>query len=81
MNDSGEKGRCLKCNKLKMGIDGVDAWCIYKNMRLICSINTPTKKLITTSKSEIIEKRREQLFTKLKGKVNPYWCPFRDKRA
>ena len=29
------KGSCLKCDYLKVDVFGIDAWCTYKNMKVI----------------------------------------------
>lgn len=81
MKAPGEKGKCLTCEYCS-SIDGNwrYAWCMYKNMRLICG-----PKVIdadrSMSKKEFREKYKDWSLKTLEKRVNPSWCPLRNKES
>ena len=74
---NGRKGTCLKCDYLKVDVFGIDAWCTYKNMKRICTLDTKNNKLEPTISQS--DERQDKLIKKLECKVNPYWCPLKEK--
>lgn len=76
MKKPGEKGKCVSCSHCKMGTEEINAWCVYKNMRLIYGITLSIEDNYLNRK-QLKEKYKGQLIAKLQNKVNPGWCPLR----
>jgi len=75
-----EKGKCVECSCLYIGADQINAWCMFKRMRFLCSLTIPLEDLRHGKGRTIYlsEKYNGQLIDKLKNKTHPSWCPKRN---